>query len=112
MLNFWATWCGPCEIEMPLLQARYERYRQDGFSVLAVNFDEPQELVTAYGQDHGLSFPLLLDPGGEIQQLYRIRGYPSTYLLDRDGVIRDIHIGLLTENRMDEMLASVGLEES
>lgn len=110
LLNFWATWCGPCEIEMPHLQERFERFQPDGFWVLGVNFDEPRNLVASYGQENELTFPLVLDPGGEIQQLYRIRGYPSSYLVDRDGTIVDVHVGLMTEDRMDEMLAAVGLE--
>lgn len=111
ILNFWATWCGPCELEMPDLQARYDRWRADGFTVLAINFDEPADEVADYGREHGLDFPLVLDPGGEIQQLYQIRGYPTSYLVDRDGKILDVHIGLLPENTLDGWLSLVGLED-
>jgi peroxiredoxin len=110
LLNFWATWCGPCEVEMPLLQDRYQRWQREGFVVLAVNFDEPREQVEAYGQELNLEFPLVLDPGGHIQQLYEVRGYPSSYLVDREGLIREVHIGLMSESQLDEMLALVGLE--
>ena len=111
LLNFWATWCGPCEIEMPYLQDRYTRWRDAGLVILAVNFDESAEVVAAYGRDLNLDFPLILDPGGEIQQSYLVRGYPTSYLVDRDGAIIDVHVGLLTEQTLDRWLASVGLED-
>jgi peroxiredoxin len=85
LLNFWATWCGPCRIEMPAIQDRYERYREQGLVVLAVNFDEPAQQVAAFRDDLGLTFPILLDPGARVQDLYRNRGYP-TFFVDRGGV--------------------------
>lgn len=112
LLNFWATWCAPCEVEMPLLQQRYNEWQDQGLIILGVNFDEPADQVAAYGREQGIEFPLLLDPGGEIQQLYQIRGYPTTYFIDRQGTIQDIYIGLLSEKTIDEWLASAGLEGS
>ncbi|MFP3853019.1 MAG: TlpA family protein disulfide reductase [Anaerolineales bacterium] len=111
LLNFWATWCGPCEVEMPLLQQRYEALRDQGFVVLAINYDESREKVVAFGDRLGLDFPLLLDRGGEIQRSYQVRGYPSSYLVDEEGIIRDVHIGLMTDDQLEEMLAMVGLED-
>ncbi len=109
LINFWATWCAPCRIEMPALEDRYARYKEVGLQVLAVNFDEPLDAVTAFGESFGLSFPLLLDPGGHIQQLYRVRGYPSSYFVDREGVIRIVHIGLMTEGQLDGYLSELGI---
>lgn len=110
LLNFWATWCGPCRLEMPAIQERYERLQQDGLTVLAVNFDEPEQVVSAFGEELGLEFPLLLDPGGEVQRLYQIRGYPTSVFVDRDGIIRRVHIGIMTEGQLDEALRELGLE--
>jgi peroxiredoxin len=109
LINFWATWCGPCRIEMPAIQARYEMLEDDGLVVLAVNFDESRESVLAYGEELGLSFPLLLDPGGEVQRLYRNRSYPTSFFVDEDGIIQAHHIGVMTDSQLDQNLAKAGL---
>ena len=108
MINFWATWCHPCRIEMPHIQTRYERYGTD-LVVLAVNFDEQADLVQTFANEFNLTFDVLLDPGGRIQSLYQVRGYPTTYFIDLDGIIRVIHIGLMTESQMDDYLEQVGV---
>jgi len=110
MINLWATWCAPCRIEMPHIQDRFERYAEDGFIVLAVDFDEPAEFVAEFRDELGLTFDLLLDPGAEVQELYRNRSYPSTFFIDANGVIQVQHIGLMTEGQLDENLAAIGLE--
>lgn len=109
LLNFWATWCAPCRLEMPAIQERYDRFAEQGLSVLALNFDEPQAEVQAFGDELGLSFPLLLDPGGTVQRLYRIRGYPTSVFLDQSGVVRKIHIGIMTEDQLDDALFELGI---
>jgi peroxiredoxin len=108
LVNFWATWCQPCRLEMPNLQGRFEQYHPDIY-VLAVNFDEPADLVQSFAEELNLTFPILLDPGGRIQSLYQIRGYPTTFLIDSDGIIRVIHIGFMTENQLDDYLKQVGV---
>jgi len=110
LINFWATWCAPCRIEMPALQDRFEKYSEEGLAILAVDFNEPAEAVLAFGAEFGLTFDLLLDPGGKIQDLYRIRGYPTSFFIDRQGVIKVVHIGVMTEGQLDGYLAEVGLE--
>jgi peroxiredoxin len=109
LINFWATWCGPCRIEMPALQSRHQRFWDMGLMVLGVNFDEAASAVRAYGEELGLSFPLLLDPGAEVQQLYRMRGYPVSFFVDREGIIRIHHIGVMTEGQLDGYLAELGI---
>jgi thiol-disulfide isomerase/thioredoxin len=110
LINFWASWCGPCRIEMPTIQERYENFEGAGLVVLAINFDESSDVVAAYGQALGLSFPLVLDPGGEIQKLYRIRSYPTSFFIDSNGIIRAQHIGVMTGNQLDDNLARIGME--
>lgn len=110
VLNFWATWCAPCRLEMPALQSRAEKFH-GRLRVLAINFDEPEEDVRAFVDELGLTFDVLLDPGAQVQSLYRIRGYPTSYFVDEEGVIRAIHIGLLTEGQLDGYLAELGLED-
>jgi len=110
MINLWATWCAPCRIEMPHIQDRFERYAGEGFLVLAVDFDEPANVVAEFRDELNLTFDLLLDPGAEIQELYRNRNYPSTFFVDENGVIQVQHIGVMTEGQLDENLAAIGLE--
>jgi cytochrome c biogenesis protein CcmG/thiol:disulfide interchange protein DsbE len=105
VLNFWATWCGPCRLEMPMIQ---ESYNDGEFAVLAINFDESIDKVQGFVNEMGLSFPILLDPGGKIQELYRVRGYPSTYFVDADGVIQFIHIGEMSKANLDRYLVQIG----
>jgi peroxiredoxin len=90
LLNFWATWCGPCREEMPDFEAIYQQRAADGFTVLAVNFAESPEQVAAFVDELGLSFPVVMDESGEINgDVYgsAVSGYPTSLLLDRDGVI-------------------------
>jgi len=109
LINLWATWCGPCRIEMPTIQSRFEEYRDEGFIVLAVNFDEPRGDVQAFRDEFGLSFQTLLDPGANVQKLYRTRSYPTSFFVDRNGVIQVQHIGVMTEGNLDGNLAQIGL---
>ncbi|MCD4687618.1 MAG: redoxin domain-containing protein, partial [Anaerolineae bacterium] len=88
LVNFWATWCGPCRVEMPDFQTVYDLYETDGFVVLAVNYEEGQDTVADFANDLDLTFPVMLDTSGTINaQLYQVAEYPTSFLLDRNGVI-------------------------
>lgn len=93
LLNFWAIWCGPCRLEMPFLQEIYEEWTGKGLVVLAVNIQENPTKVKKFVENAGLTFPVLLSPGNKVPLSYNIRGIPATFLIDADGVIRDIKIG-------------------
>lgn len=110
VLNFWATWCAPCVIEMPIIQRSYEKYPGQ-FHVLAINADEPHLKVERFVEDIGLTFEVLLDPGGAIQELYQIRGYPTSYFVDAEGIIRNTHIGTLTADQLSDYLIEFGVGE-
>jgi peroxiredoxin len=110
LINFWATWCGPCRLEMPAFQERAGKYESE-LVILAVNFDEPAERVQGFADEFGLTFPVLLDPGGNVQELYRVRGYPTTYVVDAEGVVQNVHIGLLEEEQLDRYLSQLGVGE-
>ena len=110
LVNFWATWCGPCRLEMPTIQSRFNQYQSD-LRFLAINFDEPADVVQSFINELELTFDVLLDPGGKVQRLYAVLGYPTTYIIDHEGVISVKHIGIMTEMQLDNYLAGVGVGE-
>ncbi len=86
LLNFWATWCMPCRREMPGMEKLWQKYRDQGFVVLAVSSDEGSPArVETFVRKFDLSFPVLLDPDGEIGALYNVSSLPATFLIDRQG---------------------------
>ena len=88
LINFWATWCGPCREEMPDFQTVYDTYHADGFVVLAVNAMESESAVAAYVRELGITYPVALDESGAINRdLYNRVGYPTSFLLDQNGLI-------------------------
>ena len=93
MLNFWATWCGPCRQEMPHLEKIYERYEPAGFTLLGINVDGDPEKAARMAEDIGVSFPVLFDDDKIVSKLYDIRAMPVTVMIDRDGRVREIHHG-------------------
>ena len=104
LLNFWGTWCGPCRREMPEFQKAYEEWKERGFEILAIAYNDTEEAMRTFGAEFGLSFRLALDESGDINAAYGIQTRPSSYLLDGDGVILARHFGLLTESRLGELL--------
>jgi len=93
MINFWATWCGPCRQEMPLLDELYTRYERVGFSLLGVNIDDDSRRAMQMIEDLGVSFPVLFDARKEVSQLYQVEAMPVTVLVDREGNVRHVHHG-------------------
>jgi len=93
LLNFWATWCGPCREEMPHLNRLYEKYRGSGFLLLGVNVDEDVRNAAGTSSRMGLRFPVLLDTDKKVSRLYHLDTMPSTVLIDRDGRVRYVHLG-------------------
>ena len=110
LLNFWATWCEPCRYEMPAIQRRYADYKDKGFVVLAIDYDEPATDVGAFTHAYSLTFPILLDSGGKVDDLYRIIGYPTTFFIDKDGLITRQHVGAMSEDQLDKYLAEFGFK--
>ena len=93
LVNFWATWCVPCRMEMPALEALYQRYKDAGLVVLAINLDTLSSAsVEAFVKEVAVTFPIVLDPAWSTAKLYQVRGLPTTYLIDRAGnvVVREV----------------------
>ena len=90
LLNIWATWCGPCEAEMPSMQLLHESYADSGLRIVAVSVDEPgsEEIIRAFVDRHDLTFEILHDPEKQITKTYRTTGYPESFVIGRDGIIR------------------------
>lgn len=93
LLNFWATWCGPCREEMPHLNRLYEKYKASGFLLLGINVDDDVRNAEGTSNRLGLRFPVLLDTGKTVSRLYNLDTMPSTVLIDRDGRVRYVHLG-------------------
>jgi peroxiredoxin len=111
LLNFWATWCGPCRIEMPDFQSRFEQY-SDELIVLAVNVAEDPEDIQDFMNELDLTFGALLDSDEKVFRQYLVRGLPTTYFIDAEGILRIQHIGVMTEGQLDGYLAELGLDEN
>lgn len=105
LINFWATWCEPCRIEMPELQTLYERYQAQGLRVLAVNLGEEAALAQSWVDEFGLTFEVLLDPQQQIAALYYLRGQPSTYVVSPSGVITHISYGPASLTTLEAAIA-------
>lgn len=91
MINFWASWCGPCRQEMPHLETLSREFADYGFTLLGVNVDEKSELADKLLAQIPVSFPILFDPTSQVSKLYKVDAMPTTLLIDRDGNLRHLH---------------------
>jgi peroxiredoxin len=109
LVNFWATWCPPCRKELPDLEALAERFGSRGLVVLAIS-DEEAGKVKPFVADHKLSYPVLLDPGRKVNDLFRVEGIPKSFVYDRSGKLAAEAIDMRTQRQFLEMLQRAGLE--
>jgi peroxiredoxin len=108
VIFFWVTGSAPCEAELALLEQRYLPSQGLGLHVLAVDLEEPEAEVRSTASRLGLTFPVLLDPGGDVSDLYRVRGSPFSFFVDREGRIAAEKMGALTDGgELDAMLRSI-----
>ncbi len=112
MVNIWASWCPPCRAEMPAIEQVYQKNKDQGLEVLAVNttYQDDASAAAQFAQDFGLTFPILLDRDGSVSQRYQLRALPTTYFIDRQGIIRAVVPGgpmseSLIESKLADLLA-------
>ena len=110
LVNFWATWCPPCQKEMPDLEALYNRFKDQGFVILAISEDEETEKVAPFIAERKISYPILLDPGQKVNKLFQVEGIPKSFVYDRDGKLVAQSIDMRTRRQFLEMLAQAGLQ--
>lgn len=108
-LNFWASWCGPCEDEMPHMQLYYDDYaEQSNYEVVAVNMTQRERSnqdVVDFVDEYQLTFPIVLDPNGEVEKLYEVLAFPTSYILDEEGIVLHSFKGpIANPEELDELL--------
>jgi peroxiredoxin len=112
LLNFWATWCKPCTTEMPAMQTTYEKLRDKGFVVLAVNELEDDAKVREHIKQYGHTFPVLMDRDNKVANQFGVFGLPVSVFLDQEGRVQEyIKGGLLTEQKIEETVARIQKHE-
>jgi peroxiredoxin len=108
IVNFWATWCPPCRLEMPEFQRIYEEYEDDGLVILAVNQAERPETASAFFRDEmGFSYTSLLDEEAAVGEAYGAVGLPATFFVDRRGEVTAVHRGILTREQIESYLEEI-----
>lgn len=108
IVNFWATYCKPCEKEMPLFEEQYRKYRNKGVQILAVNIGETDVVLNRFLEKHKLSFPVLNDRNQEVVDAFGVNPLPATFLIDKEGTVVDIHEGpVLDEKMAAEMIKKI-----
>ena len=107
MLNFWATWCGPCRVEMPFIQEVFKdkAWAEQGLVIITVNVGEASSQVEKFMEHYGLTFHVLLNKDAGVAKNYNVRGIPTTFFIDKNGIIKDVKIGaFLSRAELDERL--------
>lgn len=113
VLNFWASWCAPCRVEMPSLQQASVRYNGRA-SFIGINQGEDWPTITEFGAEYNVTYPLLVDENNLVNRLYEVNSLPTTVFIDHNGIVREVVIGILSEavlqSRVEAMLADVGAQ--
>ena len=112
LINFWASWCGPCRQEMPVLDRLHQRYQSTGFTVLGINVEGEVAPAKSIVDKTAVTFPVLIDAGQSVSKLYDLKAMPSTVVVDRDGKVRFVHRGYKPgdEEKYVEVVKSLILE--
>lgn len=105
LINFWATWCGPCRLEMPEIVAHANK--NPDLVVLAINVQEQQEAVAAFAGDFDMTMPVVRDADAEIRDLYRVGGMPTSVFIDRDGKVATYWMGVMSPSKLEELVTGI-----
>ncbi|ALC90073.1 thiol-disulfide oxidoreductase [Bacillus sp. FJAT-18017] len=106
-LNFWGTWCKPCEKEMPYINNQYAQFKDKGVTVLAVNIGESNLAVGNFAEKYSLDFPVVLDKSRQVMNAYGVDPLPATFLIDKEGKVVRYHTGQLTEETVKQYMESI-----
>ncbi len=106
-LNFWATWCKPCEREMPYIEKSYQEFKDKGVKVLSVDVGESDVAVNNFINKHKLSFPVMIDKDTQVQTAYGIDPLPITFLINKDGEVIRSHVGQLTQATVNQFMEEI-----
>jgi DsbE subfamily thiol:disulfide oxidoreductase len=107
VLNFWASWCGPCRDEAPILAASEPRWREQGVIFLGVDSQDTDEDAFAFEEEFGIEYRSVIDRSGSLANEYGVFGFPETFFIDADGVIRSKHVGPIDQQTLDTYVASI-----
>jgi cytochrome c biogenesis protein CcmG/thiol:disulfide interchange protein DsbE len=107
VLNFWASWCGPCKQEAPLLAATEPQWRDRGVVFLGVDTEDERDAAKVFEGEYGIPYDSVFDPAGELADKYAVLGYPETFFIDADGVIRAKYVGPIDQETLNAYLAQI-----
>lgn len=110
LVNLWATWCPPCREEMPTLQKFYEKYKDKGFVLIAIDQEETQDVVSPFVAEFGLTFPVWLDLEYLAEREFNTSNLPSSYVIDRAGTVRLTWIGGISKSNLEKFVSDIILE--
>ncbi len=105
MLNFWASWCGPCRVELPEIQALHQAHDKGDVVILGVDFGEQADTVRSFAQENGLTYRILTDENSTISRLYHVPGLPTTVFVNKQGQIVETHLGPISRSAAEQGLA-------
>jgi cytochrome c biogenesis protein CcmG/thiol:disulfide interchange protein DsbE len=106
ILDFWASWCGPCAIEAPVLDRLARRYESKGLVVLGVNVSDPPNVIKQYATQRGLSYPMLVESGSNVSDSYGVKNLPSLVILDKEGKVMAYLVGVVDEASLNEIVGA------
>ena len=109
IINFWATWCGPCRVEMPHFQEAYAEHQDNGLVILGVNLTERDSVnaVPGFLDEFGLTFPVVLDEKGNVAETYKVFGQPASVFVDKNGEVHEVFYGPVNKAFIDERVAEL-----